>query len=58
MMGPFYGGFGGVGIFGLAGLVLGIIALVKISSLSKEIQILRGTIKELKEVGKGSSETR
>jgi len=50
-MGPMggFGGFGGFSIFGVAGLVLGIIALVRAINLKKEFEILKDTIKELKE---------
>lgn len=41
--------FGGFGIFGVAGLVLGIIALVKASNLKRDVEILKGILKERKE---------
>ena len=47
-----FGGFGGFGIFGLAGLIIGIIALVKVQNLKREFDILKDTIKELKERNK------
>ena len=40
--------FGGSGISGLAGLVIGIVALVKVQNLKRDLDILKDALNELK----------